>query len=639
LSPAGRALRTAARVALGELRSLARAPGALLLLLLMPLILPPLGLLGSSRLEQAAVEGVADAVLRVRGPAELAGWVGPDDQLAVVAEGALPRDGRLRAEDVVAEVELPDAAARAAGAGPTLRYRRDASLSRAARDRLQAVFARQGAAEQEAAWAAAGAPLAPDAVLVATWEDVNPSAHLAAAAHSLPLVLVAILSIVASYAALDVVTGERERGTLETLLSTRAERRAVLGGKFLVVGGQVLLAALLALLSLPLAVAVGAIDGASLPLPPLRDLLLVAVVCLPLSLVLSGAAMAIAAYAPTYRAGSMLTSPLLLGAVGLAGLASSDAVELGPLMSLLPVADAALLIRDIVSGRPEPGDLVAVLVASGVHAALALGLARRLLEREDLVAGGLSSTARRLADRMLPEALGLFLFVALLNWFFGQLVQARAGLPGVALSLGLLIGLPGVAALWVLGLPLRAGLGLSRPRGRDLLLGLVAGLCAPGLGMGVHALQAPLVPPSSEWARAFSATLFDGVGLPALLLVMSLCPAVFEELLFRGAMVRLVRGALRPVGVALFVGLSFGALHMDLERLLPTAALGVLMTAARLRSGVIWVPMLVHFLNNALLVTGGHQGWAFTTAPPDWLLGLGAAACIGAVALMGRGRD
>jgi sodium transport system permease protein len=632
-------MQTALLVARGELRSLARAPAALILLLLMPLLMPTIGLLGSGKLETAAAMDVADAVLRVRGPEELRSWVVEADAIEVISEGEMPREGRLGETDVVLEVDLPDATARAEGQAPTLRFRRDEKLSRTAHDRVSATMERQAAAEQATAWAAAGAPLAPDQVLRASWTDVNPSVALAPVAHGLPLMLVMILAIVASYAALDVVTGERERGTLETLFTTRSDRRAVLGGKFLVVGGQVLVAALLALVSLPAAQAVGVLSAAGLPLPSLRDLLLIAVICLPLSLVLAGAAVAIAAYAPSYRAGSMLTSPLLLGAAGLAGLATSDALDLGALMLMLPVANASLLIRDVASGHADRLDVVLVMVASGAHAALALALARRLLNREDLVAGGMSTAARRQADRMVPEAIGLFVFVVLMQWFFGQLIQARMGLPGIGLSLALVIALPGIAALWVLGLPLREALGLQRPQWSDLALGLVAGITAPALGTAVHLLQAPLIPPSSAWARSFSDALLADPGLASLLLVLAVAPAIFEELLFRGALLRLVRGTLRPWGAAIFVGLCFGALHMDLERLLPTAAFGILFTVARQRSAVLWVPILMHLLNNGLLLVAGDQEWAIMADPPAWMLALGATCCVASVALMGRRRD
>ena len=86
------------------------------------------------------------------------------------------------------------------------------------------------------------------------------------------------------------------------------------------------------------------------------------------------------------------------------------------------------------------------------------------------------------------------------------------------------------------------------------------------------------------------------------------------------------------------VALLFGLLHLMLIRILPTASLGLLLTAAAMRSRSLWVPILMHFLNNGLVITAATLGWG---GPGD--LGVGieivcAVVCVLAVAGMGRSR-
>ncbi len=50
------------------------------------------------------------------------------------------------------------------------------------------------------------------------------------------------------------------------------------------------------------------------------------------------------------------------------------------------------------------------------------------------------------------------------------------------------------------------------------------------------------------------------------------------------------------------VALAFGLMHLDLRRLFPTAALGVLFGTLTVRTGSIWPAIVAHFLNNAIAV-------------------------------------
>ena len=59
--------------------------------------------------------------------------------------------------------------------------------------------------------------------------------------------------------------------------------------------------------------------------------------------------------------------------------------------------------------------------------------------------------------------------------------------------------------------------------------------------------------------------------------VVAVLPAVCEEFLFRGVLRRLFSD-LPPMATVLVVGLLFGAFHLDLYRLVPTAVLGVAIT-------------------------------------------------------------
>jgi len=83
------------------------------------------------------------------------------------------------------------------------------------------------------------------------------------------------------------------------------------------------------------------------------------------------------------------------------------------------------------------------------------------------------------------------------------------------------------------------------------------------------------------------------------------------------------------------VGAIFGLFHVDLWRILPTAYLGVLLTAVVLLTGSIYPAMLWHALNNAAALVPAELGWIARDAElPTWSYPLGASGLVLAFALL-----
>lgn len=88
------------------------------------------------------------------------------------------------------------------------------------------------------------------------------------------------------------------------------------------------------------------------------------------------------------------------------------------------------------------------------------------------------------------------------------------------------------------------------------------------------------------------------------LLVMAVLPAVCEEALFRGGLQNfLSRATARPWLAIIVVSLIFSVAHFSFFGFLPRFVLGIMLGALFHFSGRLWLPVLAHFLNNALAVT------------------------------------
>lgn len=88
------------------------------------------------------------------------------------------------------------------------------------------------------------------------------------------------------------------------------------------------------------------------------------------------------------------------------------------------------------------------------------------------------------------------------------------------------------------------------------------------------------------------------------LLVLALLPAIFEEMLFRGAFQQVLTRLFKNVVVAIVVtSIIFSAFHMSFYGFLPRLFLGVVLGYIFYYSQNIWLSILLHFLNNAFVLT------------------------------------
>ena len=57
------------------------------------------------------------------------------------------------------------------------------------------------------------------------------------------------------------------------------------------------------------------------------------------------------------------------------------------------------------------------------------------------------------------------------------------------------------------------------------------------------------------------------------------------------------------------MGVLFGIFHLSIYRIVPTALFGIVITYAVIRSGSIFVGMLLHMLNNGAMVLLVNERW------------------------------
>jgi sodium transport system permease protein len=135
--------------------------------------------------------------------------------------------------------------------------------------------------------------------------------------------------------------------------------------------------------------------------------------------------------------------------------------------------------------------------------------------------------------------------------------------------------------------------------------------------VGVFRLANLVFPVPERMLEQFGRDLMPkDIPLWQLILFLAILPGICEEIAFRGTLLYGLRRKLRPVSLALAVGVIFGFFHVALFRIIPTAFLGTTLTAMALLTGSIFPSMVAHAGNNAMglalgmmEISAGNLAW------------------------------
>jgi len=198
----------------------------------------------------------------------------------------------------------------------------------------------------------------------------------------------------AMYPAMDLTAGEKERGTIETILCSPVSRVHLVLGKFLMVFTAAMLTGILAMTSMGMTFAGGKKLLAGVPQSSdfgfsasvsMKSLVVVFVMVVPLAVLFSAALLAIALFAKSYREAQSYLSPLTIVVMLPAVVSVLPGVELNAFLSLIPVLNTSLVSKEIVSGVYHWGYMALIFGSSCVYAAIALWIAIELFQQESVL--------------------------------------------------------------------------------------------------------------------------------------------------------------------------------------------------------------------------------------------------------------
>jgi sodium transport system permease protein len=584
------------------------------------------------RRDRIAVTGQADLFREA---------IAADEKLEVAKESE-PEQIRLalRSRELEAWLDVPAGVSSDSADLPEIRivlYSANAR-SEQARTRLVEMVERVRLEERERRYREAGGDARLDDALGIREIDVATAQETGGArtGRILPYLLIMTLFMTASSFASEIVAGEKERGTLETLILAPVSRELIARAKLLVVTGAVTVFGLLSVGSILFCYRMGFMEaspaGSALVVPG-EKLPWALFLVLPLGALVSGIVLGISSYARTVKEAQYYVMPASLLAFVPGLLAIRQGVGLDFFTALLPVASVALAVRDSLLGEIRGPTYLLAAGSTIVWAWAATRWAARLLSREESVLGFDPEPilAKTRSGRRRAVLLGMACSV-LLYFYAGTRLQAHDLLTGIALSLWVVLPLLGAATLKLAWNGGRIGEILSLRRVSPLVLlgGILLGVgTVVPMFEGVFKLQ-ELVLPVPKGGGDLEESMKE-LGMPLLLLLFAFSPGVSEELMFRGVFLGLLRRAGTTRAALLLSAVYFALIHLSVFRLVPTFLLGLILAGLTISTGSIFPAMAFHMAYNGLAF---GLGGLLTDVPP-WVSS--APAWAGSVALLAAG--
>ncbi len=443
---------------------------------------------------------------------------------------------------------------------------------------------------------------------------------------SIGMMLIVMILMGALYPAIDTTAGEKERGTLETLLTLPVTNFQMIFSKFVSVAIIACVTALLSLISLAgsvlflifgvagdMVVEFGFSATAMVGALPMLFLTM-----LVTALLSSALCMCFCVFAKSFKEANNYVTPLLLVVMiaSMAGMLPS--VELDQRTVLIPIVNVSLMMKQVLS---QQFSFVLAGVANLVNLCVSILIIWFLAKMYDseniLFADGFRSFrlfVRRsdVKKGTVPDNGDVMLAVTvlfLLMIYVGSAASARLGFWGTAVTQLMILAVP-LLLVWYMKSDVKTLFSLNAPRKGTVLGSVLLYLGTYCLIMVLSVALMVLFPESMENVElAFSPIAEQPFVF--ILLVVALMPAVGEEFLFRGLMFGSIRAnwlkrhpkepAVKGAVYAILISAAvFGVFHMSLAKFFTTFLLGALFAYIVYRTGSIYVTMGLHFVNNAV---------------------------------------
>jgi sodium transport system permease protein len=347
---------------------------------------------------------------------------------------------------------------------------------------------------------------------------------------------------------------------------------------------------------------------------PLAKFGILIVALLPLITLFAAILLSISTFSRNMKEARSYESPLILIAMMVSMVSYLPGFDLNNSMSLIPIVNIALLFKETLVGQMQISHFLITVGSTLVLDAIAIFFTIRLFNSEAVLfrTEGEGTSLKSLFSNtktFFTPYIGLLYYVAALAAFYylGIGWQSKDLVNGLVQTQFLLVFLPVFLLLRIFKLNQKEALRLKPSKVTNYLLVLLMAVPVFILSTMVAQLINAIFPFPKEYVQSMNGLIKIGnFSIFKVLLLIAVLPAICEETMFRGFIMRFYESYGKWTAI-IITAVLFGIFHLDIYRLLPVTLLGIWLGYLVQQSGSLHLSMLAHFLNNSMAVVLGYM--------------------------------
>lgn len=438
----------------------------------------------------------------------------------------------------------------------------------------------------------------------------------------LPFILIIGVLLGSIYPAIDVMAGEKERGTLETLFTLPISNLELVMGKYMAVSFCAVVTAFLNIISILISIGfmtltAGIANEMGIPKFDFTQMIfpgIITMICIGLfAMVVSAISMCVCSLAKSFKDAQNYITPVMLIIMIPSYVSMIPNIELDGFTSTIPVVNISLLIKSVLSFKFDLNLIAIVFVSNFAFMILSVLLLSKMFNSEEILFGNNRSfsflekrsnikkgTMPTISDGAILYAVGLVLLI-----YVGSLVQLKFKMAGLAITQVMIICLPLLFAYYI-KTDFKKTFSLRKINLKQILGGILIWMGGFVLINLITQITLYLFPQNMEVAEALTDAIIIKDNLVLNLAIVALMPAICEEIFFRGFIFTSFKGKSSSKIAIITSGILFGFMHMDFLRIIPTSILGIIFAYTVYKSESIFIAMILHFINNSIAVLVSH---------------------------------
>lgn len=430
------------------------------------------------------------------------------------------------------------------------------------------------------------------------------------------MALISVITSVCFSLSIEVTTSEKEKGTLETLLSLPIKKSELITSKLLVVFGMSSLSGILAYISLFgtlfFAKDILKLLGVTSIIIDFKILIIFLIAILLLSLLLSGLLLSISVFCKTLKEAQNTLFPLELLATFISMLPMLG-IKASIKYSLIPFVNIALLFNTTLSSNIDIMFVILSLLSTLCYSIILINIVSRVYNEEDVLFNT-KSMNYLIFEKGKSKTICFSPLTSIIISVIIYLLAMYFSLMFITSSQYLLLAIMPLTILFVIfissilvKLDIKKSFKINKFSLKKLYIFFL-------LYVGTYILSTTLVDVVSrifpkivtDYSQYESMLNVDNIFMAIFLI--ALLPAVAEELLFRGVIFNSFNKRYK-VSIAIFISaLLFGVYHMNWIQGIFAFFMGLTLAYGYYKTGSIFPSIIIHFINNAFSVISDKLG-------------------------------